>query len=170
VRELEAKSGTLDRLNVGVLVALHSDWKLSVSEKFSYWATVAEIVSAIAIVASLIFVGIQIRVNTVTETLSTYDRLHGDLINWQMQLATNSETLNSVNAFLTGEGEGDGPLRMGNVAFLALWQIYERAYFARSYGRLGDQEWGRYQRFMCQGRLSETRMRHCLRIPREFGR
>jgi hypothetical protein len=128
-----------------------------VNRNFSHWATVAEIVSAIAIVASLIFVGIQIRVNTTTETLSTYDRLHGDLINWQMQLATNSEILDSLNALITGGRDTDGQLTMGSVALLALWQIYERAYFARSYGRLGDEEWNRYQRFMCDSGLSETR-------------
>jgi hypothetical protein len=35
-------------------------------------------------------------------------------------------------------------------AYEALFQIYERAYFARKYETLGDSEWARYEKAICR--------------------
>jgi hypothetical protein len=41
----------------------------------------------------------------------------------------------------------------------AVVQIFERAYFARDYGRLNDEEWSRFRRSMCDPRYHEAWVR-----------
>ncbi len=59
-------------------------------------------------------------------------------------------------AFIGPESEGravgapyERKYETGVLAATALFYILERAYFAREYGRLGDQEWRRYEQSMC---------------------
>ena len=40
--------------------------------------------------------------------------------------------------------------KSANRAYEALFQIYERAYFARKYETLGDSEWARYEKAICR--------------------
>jgi hypothetical protein len=52
----------------------------------------------------------------------------------------------------------------------ALVLIYERAYFARMYGRLGDSEWARYDSSICSqfaSRVVES-MKRSQRLTAEF--
>lgn len=140
------------------------------NQKLSDWANIAEIVSAVAIVVSLIFVGMEIRRNTEAEYLSSYDRLLADTANFRMTLATNRETLEAFTAFREGiDSESTDPIfrLMGLHAATVSVQIMERAYFARMYGRLGDAEWGRYQTIMCDpNNLSVRRMKSGARSDR----
>lgn len=120
--------------------------------KLSDLASLAEIISAVAIVISLIFVGIEIRRNTDAEFLSSHDRLLADNVNWRMALATNRETVEAFETYReAADRESVDPAiwRMGNHTAHSAVLNFERAYFARFYGRLGDSEWGRYQRIMC---------------------
>jgi hypothetical protein len=125
------------------------------NQKLSDWASIAEIISAVAIVVSLIFVGMEIRRNTEAEYLLSYDRLLAEMTNWRMTLATNPETYAEYELFVEAM-EADDPesldptvRRTGRTVAIALVQIYERAYFARSYGRIGDAEWSRFQVVIC---------------------
>lgn len=120
--------------------------------KLSDWGIIAEIVSAIAIVVSLIFVGFEIRSNTQAEYLSSYDRLLADNGNWWVAQATNPETMLAFLEYYGAEDHEslDATVQgIGSAMGTAAIQIYERAYFAHTYGRLGDAEWSRYQRIMC---------------------
>jgi len=122
------------------------------NQKLSDWASIAEIISAVAIVISLIFVGMEIRRNTEAEYLSSYDRLLAEMTDWRMTLATNPETLAawfSYQEAVDPESVDPTVWRTGQVVGTALVQIYERAYYARVYGSIGDAEWSRFERNMC---------------------
>jgi len=122
------------------------------NQKLSDWASIAEIISAVAIVISLIFVGIEIRRNTEAEYLSSYDRLLAEVTNWRMTLATNPETFAAWLSYREAiDPDSIDPIvwRTGQTVGIALVQIYERAYYARIYGSIGDAEWSRFQRIMC---------------------
>ena len=122
------------------------------TQKLSDWASVAEIISAIAIVISLIFVGFEIRRNTGAEYLSSYDRLLAEVTDWRMTLATNPETHEAWLSYRAATDPSSiDPMvrRTGQAVGIALVQIYERAYYARVYGSIGDAEWSRFQTIMC---------------------
>ena len=53
-------------------------------QRLSDWASIAEIISAVAIVVSLIFVGMQIRDNTVATEAATFQ----DSVGYDLQLLT----------------------------------------------------------------------------------
>jgi len=59
--------------------------------KLSDWASIAEIVSAVAIVGSLLFVGFQIRQNNLTLEVDAYQARMQDISNAQTQLALSAD-------------------------------------------------------------------------------
>jgi hypothetical protein len=95
----------------------------------------------------------EIRGNTAAEYMSTYDGLLADSANWNMTFATNPETAAAVRAVVAADGRDSldvATWRTGERMITSLILVYERAYFARFYGRLGDAEWSRFQRLMCE--------------------
>jgi hypothetical protein len=120
--------------------------------KLERWALIAEIIGAAAIVVSLIFVGLQIRESNTATYAATYDQLQADMVDWRMELATHPDTVRAWRYFFDPE-DVDPPdpnsAYVGKMAMEAIVQIWERAYFAREYGRLNDEEWERYRRGMC---------------------
>ena len=120
--------------------------------KLEKWALIAEIVGGVAIVLSLIFVGAEIRRNTAATYAATYDRLLSDHMNLSIAEANNPEISLAYLYFENSElldSTDDPQYLQGRSIWMALARIYERAYFAHEYGRLGDSEWGRYQNHMC---------------------
>ena len=61
------------------------------NKKLSDWASIAEIVSAVAIVASLLFVGFQIRQNNRTLEVDAYQARMQDISTSQTQLALSAD-------------------------------------------------------------------------------
>jgi hypothetical protein len=107
--------------------------------RLSDWATIAEIISAIAIVVSLIFVGLEIRQNTNATYAASYDNLLADIVDWRIAAATNPELARIVNEQNGAE----------SLIWEAALQNFERAYVSRVYGRLGDREWARFEQNLC---------------------
>lgn len=114
-------------------------------------ANIADIMSGIAIVITLIFLILGVRENTEITRASAYDR--------------NMDSLNSVRALLVSEptmaenfqvvdrGEwkslpADEQLRV-RVLLEMFFAVYEKAYFAKKYGQIGESEWTRFQRQIC---------------------
>jgi hypothetical protein len=112
--------------------------------KLEKWASIAEIVGAIAVVFSLIFVGLQIRQNTSALYASTYDRILANLSTWRMEIATSADLAAGLGDLYSSE-----PWDRARSALIVGVQAYERAYFARGYGMLGDQEWRRFEQSLC---------------------
>jgi len=112
--------------------------------KLEKWASIAEIVGAIAVVFSLMFVGFQIRQNTSAMYASTYDRILADLSAWRMGIATSADLASELGDLSSSE-----PWDRARSAQIVGIQAYERAYFARGYGMLGIQEWRRFEQNLC---------------------
>jgi len=112
--------------------------------KLEKWALIAEIVGAAAIVISLIFVGLQIRATSVASYAATYDQLAADAMQMDLLMATNSNLRANIQ-----EQYG---LEQDDVHYYtrAATRLYERAYLAWRYGRLGEREWERYRSGMCR--------------------
>jgi hypothetical protein len=120
-------------------------------KKLKRYALFSEIISAAAVVVSLLFVAFQIKDNTAAVRSSTYDDILSDHIQWRMTVATSPELLaNIINAGSNDANLSDVERESWFTAYQALWQIYERAYFARRYGTLGDSEWARYEKAICR--------------------
>jgi len=126
--------------------------------KLEKLALIAEIVGSAAIVVSLVFVGLQIRSATTATYAGTYDQLLADQVYWRMELATNLETLRGFDSHVfpdSTENLDPATIRAGALAMEAIVQIFERAYIARRYGRLNDQEWSRFETAMCNSEYHE---------------
>ena len=120
------------------------------NDKLRRYALVAEIVSATAVVITLVFVAFQVKDNTAAVRASTYDGILSDHIDWRMTVASSPELLTAfVKDFNSDTNMSDVERQGQQFARQAVWQIYERAYFARKYETLGDSEWERYERSIC---------------------
>ena len=125
---------------------------MPLKDKLQEYALIAEIVSAVAIVGSLIFVGLEIRQNTDAIFATSYDQLLADQMDLRLRVANNPDMIEGYDAFRENEDADDqASLEYETGAYVnsALYQLYERAYFSRNYGRLGDEEWNRYRRWIC---------------------
>jgi hypothetical protein len=121
------------------------------NEKLQRYALVAEIISAAAVVVSLIFVAYQVKDNTAAIRSSTYEGILSDHIEWRMTVASSPElALAMLKNANSDSSMSDVERRSADRAWQALWQIYERAYFARKYATLGDSEWARYEKAICR--------------------
>ena len=104
-----------------------------------------EVVGAIAIVASLVFVGLEIRANTNATYATTYDQLVAQQVEWRMDLASQPELLEALEIARSG-GEVTQAARFAQEA---IFKTYERAYIAWIYERLRDDEWQTFAADMC---------------------
>ena len=121
------------------------------NEKLRRYAYVSEIISAAAVVVSLLFVAFQVKDNTAAVRSSTYDDILSDHIEWRLTVASNPELLATMAKASNSDSDLSDVERLGfQLAYQSLWQIYERAYFARKYETLGDSEWARYEKAICR--------------------
>jgi len=121
------------------------------NEKLKRYALVAEIISAAAVVVSLVFVAFQVKDNTSAIRSSTYDGILADHIEWRLTVATHPELGAAILKLDNSDTDiTDLEQKNANRAYEALFQIYERAYFARKYETLGDSEWARYEKAICR--------------------
>ena len=139
-----------------VRVPLRRNWDSGGGHmKLEKWALIAEIVGGVAIVASLAMLIYETRQNTAAIFAANYDQLSADLADWRLRMATSPGASQAYFRFLTSPvtetvsvDTPDSDLAAQLFA-VASFQIYERAYFARRNGRLGDDEWDRFYRNMC---------------------
>jgi hypothetical protein len=122
-----------------------------VTLKLSDWADIAEIVSGIAVVVTLVFLVIGIRENTAVTRASMYERSADRLLELRNQTLNDPEIARLFQAFLDRKPEGiEGIDRVRLRQYVVnIFQIYEQAYFAKQYGVLGDVEWRRFERQIC---------------------
>jgi hypothetical protein len=129
------------------------------NSKLSDWASIAEIVSGIGVVVTLIFLVVGIRENTEIARASMFERTLESVNQWRMDIAGNDSLLASFSLRdptldVTGWSEIDR-LRL---QFLvnSLWGIYEKAFYSREYGVIGDDEWARFETQICVQYESEV--------------
>ena len=121
------------------------------NQKLSDWAGVAEIISGIAVVITLIFLVVGIRENTAIVRVSVYEGLIQEINAWNHDRVRDPEVERIVSVLFSGDIEAlDERDRSRLITFIqALFRTYERAYFSRQYGVIGEAEWGRFERNIC---------------------
>jgi hypothetical protein len=119
--------------------------------KLSDWASVAEIVSGVAVVITLLFLIIGIQENTETTRASMYADSIRDLNYVEHAGMVDPEFSRILDAFLSGQtaelSEQDRSQMNRIVATYS--RIYDMAYSMQRYGLFGGNEWERFDRFIC---------------------
>lgn len=116
------------------------------NEKVKNWAHIAEIVSGVAVVVTLIFLVLEVRGNSDLIRANTFNRSIESLVDYRMQIATSEEALETMNAHWGREGPDS--LRR-QLLVVNLWSIYEKTYYSRQYGLVGEAEWQRFESRIC---------------------
>jgi len=120
------------------------------NQKLSDWANVAQIVSGVAVVATLVFLILGIRENTAVTRATAYDRNMDSLNFVRNVLVTDREMLAAWQAFMQEPSTLDEPGYLRVQYFVQmLFGVYEKSYFASRYELLGDSEWSRYKTQIC---------------------
>ena len=121
------------------------------NKQLQKWALGAEIVSAIAVIATIGFLAFQTMENTNALQAQTFQALMRDTFDWR---ATVNEP-NNMELRTKWFQEGYENLTQieqlqirGND--LLLWGIYESAYFANERRVLGSEEWTRFEVAICR--------------------
>ena len=126
--------------------------------KLSDWVDLAEIVSGIAVVVSLVFLILGIQENTDVTRFSVYANLIDEINENDRIKLTNPEVGAAWEAYAnetTKELSAEDLSRVRLQAVL-VFRSYEKAFFARKYGVIGEAEWSRFQRLTC---LHDARVR-----------
>ncbi len=144
--------------------------------KLTSWKQVAEILSGLAVIVTLIILILEIQENTAVTKANSYSNSVQSLNEWRYEIAGNPEL---SDIFLKHYAKNVGDLtdiQHQRLIFMmsALWAIYEDAFYSRGYDTLGSQEFGRYEVQICfhyeLGKKSGTRAASASRITDSFKR
>jgi hypothetical protein len=121
------------------------------NQKLSDWASIAEIVSGIAVLITLVFLVIGIRDNTEISRAIAYDRNIDSLSEVRREIVTNPDAARLWVAFQENDIESLDSSDMLRARQLIWWLfgVYEKSYFANQYGVLGSSEWDRFAVQIC---------------------
>ena len=120
-------------------------------KSLSEWASLAEVISGIAVVVTVIFLIVEIRTSTEVTRASMYANNMNTLIEWRNLLIEDRDTARLWESYTAGrfhEEDTTDQLRMLQLVANNI-NIYENAFYARQYGVLGSSEWTRFQRMSC---------------------
>ena len=126
------------------------------NKRLRKWALAAEILSAIAVIATLGFLALEMRENTNAIQSQTFQDLMRDTNAWRASVADSASV--EMRGRFRREGlasltvNEQGQVRMDN---LVLWGIYESAFFANERGVLGPNEWTRFEVAICRNRVRD---------------
>ena len=121
------------------------------NQKLSDWANLAQIVSGVAVVITLVFLILGIRDNTDVTRAAMYQQSTVSLTEFRRDILRDPEIARLYDAFLSNQAENiDGLDRVRlNQLVLNIFQISENAFFVRRRGLLGDAEWSRFENSIC---------------------
>jgi hypothetical protein len=111
--------------------------RLSLSE----WASIAEVVGAVAVVISLVYVGVQIGENTIEVRESNRQQLVNRSISATAGVAASPELVGVITK--VGEGSELSPGEASQYAYFVRGLLYDvqEAYLLNREGRLSDEYW-----------------------------
>jgi len=105
-------------------------------------SVVAEIVSAFAVVVSLIFVGLQIRDNTIASQAATLQASVGHDLELLLNVGRTPATARVFFTFRDSPNALDGDeLLQGQALFTAAFRAIENLYYQHATGMLSDEVW-----------------------------
>ena len=121
------------------------------NQKLSDWASIAEIVSGVAVVVTLVFLVLGIQANTEITRASMFDASLARLGDTDRVIFGDPRLVRIWEAFLT---EKTGELSQDDEAYLQFIVVertraYDTAHSMLRYGLFGDNEWSRYERQIC---------------------
>lgn len=121
------------------------------NQKLSDWANIAQVVSGIAVVITLVFLIVGIQENTDVNRAAMYQESSNSLNEWRRDVLSDPEIAELFYAFLNNQAEGIEGIDRIRLTQLILnnFQISENAFFAQRYGLLGTAEWSRFERSIC---------------------
>lgn len=111
-----------------------------------YWAQLAEIISGVAVVVTLVFLIFEVRENSEMIRANTFDRNIESLIDVRMHIASNENSLRVMTDHWGIESPDD--LRR-QLYVVSIWSIYEKTYYSQRYGLVGTAEWERFETRIC---------------------
>ena len=117
------------------------------NKKLSDWASIAEIFSGVAVVITLVVLVVSIRESTDITRAAVYESHINSLMQWRSELAHDRDVTRLWQSIFNGEHENLDETdfeRMMQIVANNL-NIYEKAYFAREYGVMGQSEWSRFE-------------------------
>ena len=115
------------------------------------WASIAEIVSGVAVVITLVFLILGIQENTAVQRATAYSDLLDSLNRFQIAQMTDPDSVRVWSAFVSQEGaelEGDDRMRL-NLAMLTVFRIYESAFYSEQAGLIDGPEQERFNSNIC---------------------
>ncbi len=113
--------------------------------KLKQWAQIAEVIGAVAIVVSLIYVASELRQNTDATQAATFQQMVQLSATTLITMAQNSEM---ADIYSRGVQDPESLTDLERFRFFlvvrAQWRGMEAAYFQWQHGVLGDPEWSGY--------------------------
>ena len=121
------------------------------NQKLSDWAGIAEIVSGIAIVFTLVFLFLGIRENTNITRAAVYRDSVDSLNALDSLIAQDPELTNIWTQYQRRDTASLDELETRRLVLLAaqLFRILETTYFNQQYGLFGGSEWDRWETTIC---------------------
>jgi hypothetical protein len=133
------------------------------------WAATAEIISAIAVVVSLLYVGIGLRENTKAIEGTTYQQMVRASNEYLLAAAADSG-LAEILTRTWSDSSHLTPVEWVRAIYYerVLWRNMENAYFQHERGVLDDQGWEVYSRIACKSRIQRSWRMHTPALSAEF--
>jgi hypothetical protein len=124
---------------------------VAVKEKLQEYALLAEITGGIAIVLSLVFVGLQIRETNTLNRVEAYDRNIESLMSIRSDVFRDPEMTRMYLIYMYGDVRTLSEADQFRISHLTrnTFGNYEKAYYSYSLGIMGAPEWTRYERNIC---------------------
>jgi len=122
------------------------------SNKLSHWASIAEILSGLAVVITLLLLVVGIRENTEITRASVYGSSIDSMNDFRTRIVDDRDVARLWSAYQLGELDDlDQPdqARLAQLIIM-LFGIYEKAYYAREYDVIGLSEWSRFEFQICR--------------------
>jgi len=122
--------------------------------KLEKWALLAEVISGVAILVTLVLLVFEVRVNTDVSRIAAYQAITRDFDEWRTLILTDPELLDMFAQLLeAGRWPDTSTDPEANARLVLLldnqFSGSERAYIAYRGGIIGEQEWTRINRATC---------------------
>lgn len=119
--------------------------------KLSDWASMAEIVSGIAVVVTLAFLISGIRENTAITRAEMYSSHLESFNEMGRDIYRDAELTRLHDAWLSGDIASLNAQDIRRLARIVVnsFRTYEMAFYSQRYGLYGPDEWGRMERLIC---------------------
>lgn len=115
----------------------------------SDWASIAEILGAVAIIISLIFVGLEIRNNTAAVKAATFQNHMSNEVNILHGIGSNPDLARIYIQYLNNrESLSDWEQKQGYYLRLATYRLWEDVYLQRLSGTLSDEGWDAFKELL----------------------